>query len=265
MKIINFLIVAVVGISAIASNIAEAKSVPRARNEDSRVREVYYDESQVGEVGTSYGFATTIEFGNETVNAAIAGDTIGWQIIPKGNRVYIKPAEKVQKGMQTTNLTIQTDKRNYYFHIYNRSRNDPIFIIRFRYDKPKQPPTSDIDDGKPSKKAGSDLIKPFKNFNYGLSGDKNIKVLKVFDDGQFTYFKFDSRKSLPVIYKVNSNGRDEIVNTRKQGEFIVVEGIAEMFTLRDGKLHKCVKNQSEAPIYKEYNHEPTNPFKPNGR
>ena len=247
----------------LSSAIAEAKTIPRERREDSRIREVWYNETQVVEVGTSFGFATTVEFGNESVKTIVAGDTIGWQIIPQGNRVFIKPAERPQKGMSSTNITIITDKRNYYLHAFIAPRTHPVFVVRYRYDKPPQPPTSDVASTEPStptkKIAGSTLVKPYRNYNYVMTGDKKIVVQKVFDDGQFTYFKFDPRKPLPVIYKVNSRGRDEIVNTRKEGDFIVVEAIGEMFTLRDGELHKCVKNQELAPVYKEYNHEPRNP------
>ena len=43
----------------LSSAIAEAKTIPRERREDSRIREVWYNETQVVEVGTSFGFATT--------------------------------------------------------------------------------------------------------------------------------------------------------------------------------------------------------------
>ena len=246
----------------LSSVVVDAKTIPRERREDSRIREVWYNETQVVEIATSFGFATTVELGNESVKTIVAGDTIGWQIIPQGNRVFIKPAERPQKGMSSTNITIITDKRNYYLHAFIAPRTKPVFVVRYRYDRPPQPPTSTADSGTSSssrKIAGSNLVKPYRNYNYAMTGDKKIVVQRVFDDGQFTYFKFDPRKPLPTIYKVNSRGRDEIVNTRKEGDFIVVEAVGEMFTLRDGDLHKCVKNQELAPVYKEYNHEPRNP------
>ena len=205
----------------------------------------------------------------KSVKTIVAGDTIGWQITPQGNRVFIKPAEKPVKGMDSTNINIITEKRNYYIHIYIVPRSQAAFVIRYRYDKPPQPPTDSnvaSEDTSKSKVQGSELVKKYKNYNYGFSGDKKIVVQKVWDDGQFTYFKFDPRKPLPAIYKVNNRGRDELVNTRKEGDYIVVEAIGEMFTLKDGDLHKCVKNQDLAPKYKEYNHEPDNSvFRSNGR
>lgn len=263
-KIITFALMAMIGI---VSNIAIAKTIPKERREDGRIREVWYNENQIVEIPTSFGYAITIELGNESVKTIIAGDTIGWQITPQGNRVFIKPAEKPQKGMESTNVTIITEKRNYYLHLYIAPRNNAAFVIRYRYDKPPQPPTESIETTPNTKSVqGSELKKNYKNFNYGFSGDKKIVVQKVWDDGQFTYFKFDPRKPLPAIYKVNSRGRDELVNTRKEGEYIVVEAIGELFTLKDGDLHKCVKNQALLPIYKDYSHEPDNGiFKQNGR
>ncbi|MFX4978913.1 TrbG/VirB9 family P-type conjugative transfer protein, partial [Acinetobacter baumannii] len=49
----------------------------------------------------------------------------------QGNRLFIKPAEKPQAGMNRTNLTVITDKRNYYFNLFNSSQ--PVYVLRFNY------------------------------------------------------------------------------------------------------------------------------------
>ena len=68
---------AIVTALVLSSTFVEAKTIPRERREDSRIREVWYNETQVVEIGTSFGFATTVEFGNESVKTIVAGDTIG--------------------------------------------------------------------------------------------------------------------------------------------------------------------------------------------
>jgi type IV secretion system protein VirB9 len=237
---------------AISSGIVEAKTIPHGRREDGRIREVYYNETQVVEIPTTFGFATTVEFGNETIQTAVSGDTIGWQVIPQGNRLFIKPAEKSQAGLRGTNINVITNKRNYYLHVYIGSRLDPVFVVRYKYDKPPAPPSAsnpDADTSSNTSIKGSGLIKPYKNYNYSFTGSKSIVVQKIFDDGQFTYFKFDPRRPLPAIYKVNDSGRDEIVNTRQEGDFVVVEKVGQLFTLKDGDLHKCVRNNSDKPVY----------------
>lgn len=238
-------------------SIAEAKTIPKKRSEDVRIREVFYNETQVVEVPTAFGFATTIEFGNEVIKTAVSGDTIGWQVVPQGNRLFIKPAEKVQDGLKGTNITVITDKRNYYLHVFIASRTDPVFVIRYRYDKPAPPPTATYieDDEQVSTSKKTKLTTPYKNFKYQMTGSKAIAVKKVFDDGQFTYFEFDPRKPLPAIYIVNNGGYEELVNTRQEGKYVVVEKVGSLFTLRDGDIHKCVSNQA-MPFIKENRNEP---------
>ena len=240
---------------ALVSSIAEAKTIPKKRREDVRIREVFYNETQVVEVATAFGFATTIEFGNEVIKTAVSGDTIGWQVVPQGNRLFIKPAEKVQDGLKGTNITVITDKRNYYLHVFIASRTDPVFVIRYRYDRPAQPPTATYvdDDEQVDTSKKTKLTTPYKNFKYQMTGTKAITVKKVFDDGQFTYFEFDPRKPLPAIYLVNSSGYDELVNTRQEGKYVVVEKVGSLFTLRDGEIHKCVKNEAMPFIKDESN------------
>ena len=239
-------VLAILILTSLFSTFADAKTIPRARTEDRRIREVWFSETQVVEIPTSFGISTTIEFGNETIKTAVTGDSIGWQVIPQGNRLFIKPAEKAQAGLMGTNLTVITDKRNYYLHLYIQPRTNPVFIVRYRYDKPPAPPTAatvEASNDNDTTPTPSSRVKKYRNYNYKMSGAKSIKINRVFDDGEFTYFEFDPRQPLPAIYAINRRGNDELVNVRTEGKYTVVEKVARGFTLRDGNLHKCVKNE----------------------
>ncbi|GAA8151900.1 hypothetical protein NP05234_01670 [Helicobacter pylori] len=66
---------------------------------------------------------------------------------------------------------------------------------------------------------------------------------EIFNDKQFTYFKFDKRLALskfPVIYKV-VDGYDNPVNTRIVGDYIIAEDISAKWTLRLGKDYLCIR------------------------
>lgn len=66
---------------------------------------------------------------------------------------------------------------------------------------------------------------------------------EIFNDKQFTYFKFDKRLALskfPVIYKV-VDGYDNPVNTRIVGDYIVAEDVSAKWTLRLGKDYLCIR------------------------
>ncbi|RVZ87068.1 TrbG/VirB9 family P-type conjugative transfer protein [Helicobacter pylori] len=66
---------------------------------------------------------------------------------------------------------------------------------------------------------------------------------EIFNDKQFTYFKFDKRLALskfPVIYKV-VDGYDNPVNTRIVGDYIIAEDVSAKWTLRMGKDYLCIR------------------------
>ncbi|BAW43088.1 conjugal plasmid transfer system protein [Helicobacter pylori] len=66
---------------------------------------------------------------------------------------------------------------------------------------------------------------------------------EIFNDKQFTYFKFDKKLALskfPVIYKV-VDGYDNPVNTRIVDDYIIAEDVSAKWTLRLGKDYLCIR------------------------
>ena len=216
------------------SDSAEAKVIPKSSIKDSRIRHVTYDADNVTEIPVAFGQVVTIELGNEQITTTAQGDTLGWQVVKMNNRIFIKPATPSMKGVQSTNLNVITNKRNYYFRIYNTTRNNAPYVVRFKYPgavKKSRPGTSRLP-------AETHIL----NSKYMMSGDKEISVRRVYDDGTFTYFEFSGKSALPVIYIVNEDGKEEVANFRKRGNKIVVEKINRMFSLRLGKKVKCIRN-----------------------
>lgn len=92
----------------------------------------------------------------------------------------------------------------------------------------------------PTKVSPDDL-----NFAYILKGgNDDIKPIRVFDDGHFTFFQYgqedlDHVQTLPTVYRV-VEGYDTPVNTRISGGCIVAETTNAKWTLRSGETHFCV-------------------------
>ncbi|GAA7167000.1 hypothetical protein ID0405_13220 [Helicobacter pylori] len=66
---------------------------------------------------------------------------------------------------------------------------------------------------------------------------------EIFNDKQFTYFKFDKKLALskfPMVYKV-VDGYDNPVNTRIVGDYIIAEDVSAKWTLRLGKDYLCIR------------------------
>jgi type IV secretion system protein VirB9 len=243
MKVIRrgVLIVSIGIALAIGGVNAHAAKYPRPLITDARVRQVVYDPNQVYEVTGVYGYATTIEFapGEKILNKAI-GDSIGWEIKKFRNHLVVKPVEADAR----TNLTVTTSNHVYYFRL--SSSKDPrsaTYVVRFTY-------PNDNDDGGDDASGVSDAsyTQPrVVNKNYEVSGDdKSFGLQRVFDDGQFTYFLTATGHAKPSVYVVDRDGTEMLENVRRDGPYLVVEQMADRFTLRDGDRTMCVKRTPQA-------------------
>ena len=58
--------------------------------------------------------------------------------------------------------------------------------------------------------------------------------LRLFDDGQATYFAFGPDEDLPAIFAVDPDGGEAVVNSHMRAGYIVVDRLAPGFVLRRG-------------------------------
>ena len=66
----------------------------------------------------------------------------------------------------------------------------------------------------------------------------------MFDDGRFTYLRYNNAKSLPAVFKVNSDGSEAAVNSHVEADTLIVHETAKNFVLRQGKAVLGVENRS---------------------
>jgi type IV secretion system protein VirB9 len=226
----------------LAAPAALAEQAPRPSASDSRVLLATYRDGAVYKIVASYGFQTTIEFSEkETVETISIGDSIAWQVVPAGHRVFLKP----QEPNAVTNMTVITSVRSYYFELNAKTSRDPAavtFLLRFTYP-----------DGSPGvltvRGATQSPTPPSKkptdyNFNYTLTGARKIAPVRVFDDGEFTYMQFRALTDLPAIFLVDKQKQESVVNYRIEGPYVVIERVASQFSLRHGSEVACVYNRS---------------------
>lgn len=227
----------------IGTNDASATRNTRPIGTDSRIHVVMYTPDEVFKYVGHYGYQSSIIFApDEEIQTISMGDSTPWMIIPAGNRMFLKPIEQDAQ----TNMTVLTNKRSYLFELHAReaeSIDDPqlIWVLRFVY--PTDPPTTTttLDDVPDPEREGLEKY----NLNYTIRGSDEIAPIKIFDDGEFTYFEFrKSNSEIPAFYMVDQWGKEAIVNYRTRGSYIVVERVASRFTLRQGSQVVCVYNES---------------------
>ena len=203
---------------------------------------------------------TYIEFSeNEKINTIYIPKAEAWSIKPNNNRLFLTPVGEDAD----TKMTVMTDKRTYFFELHARVPNGPFdpdvsFFVKFRYPSSasnKSNNSSSGDDGSIIQyivNKGPDLSKAENfNFNYTVSGDYIITPIKIFDDGRFTYFEFrDKSGIIPAIFSVDSEGFESIVNFRIVNQYLAVEGVNSVYTLRHGTETVCVFNETMRGLVK---------------
>ena len=222
---------------------AYALQEPHAIATDSRIRTVRYSENEVYQFIGHYNFQSTIEFGpDEKIQTVSVGDSVAWLINPSGHRLFLKPID--QNAL--TNMTVITDKHSYLFELHAEETKDIrdkelVFVLRFIY---PQNEVSDIGISQFEDFPEIDKHPERYNFNYTVRGSNVIEPIRIFDDGQFTYFEFhDKNAEIPAFFRVNGNMDEELINFRKRGNYIVVERVASRFTLRRGADILCIYNE----------------------
>ncbi len=236
-----------VAVSVLIALLAYAQPVlalqsPRPIATDSRIRTVRYSPNEVYQFIGHYGYQSAIEFEtDEKIQTVSIGDSVAWLVNPSGNRLFLKPIE--QNAL--TNMTVISDKRSYLFELHAEETKDirdkdMVFSYRFIY---PQSDASALDYSQMESIPDFEKEPEKYNFSYSIRGSSVIEPIRIFDDGEFTYFEFrDKNAEIPAFFRVDSAGNEELINFRKRGNYIVVERVTSRFTLRRGADIICVYN-----------------------
>jgi type IV secretion system protein VirB9 len=210
---------------------------------DPRIRVIVYNPDDVFKYTGFYGYQSSIEFEEgESVESISMGDSLSWQMVPAGRRLFLKPMEQDA----TTNMMILTNRRMYQFELHSAEAtdiNDPKLVFSVRFIYPDAATNGAIQQY--TNNSGPDLSQPEKyNFNYTISGSNTVAPIKIFDDGEFTYFQFkDKNEEVPAFFLVDGENKEALVNYHITGEYIVIERVTSQFTLRNGSEVVCVFNE----------------------
>lgn len=213
---------------------------------DHRVRVVMYQPDEVYRFTGHYRYQSAIEFApGEDIRTISMGDSTAWMLNPSGHRLFLKPLEQDA----TTNMTVITSQRTYLFELHATETDDindknMTFVMRFVYPESADGQTvSHYLDSVPALDIESDAAR--YNFQYTISGSDTIAPIRIFDDGEFTFFQFRNKNAdVPAFFLVDSQGNESIINYRTRGDYIVIERVAGKFTLRHGGEIVCVFNEA---------------------
>ena len=216
-------------LSCVALNVF-AEQVPQGVAADRRVKLVNYDPNNVVILHSRYGYQTQIVFApNEIVQNVSIGDSLAWQAVPVNNNLFIKPV-----ATSNTNMTVLTNNNSYNFQL--DSTNPSIistYRLQFIY------PAGGYDASGKSMAVG--LCDPKNiNYRYSFTGDRSLAPTEAYDCGQFTYFRFN--RVTPAVFIVDNKRQETLINYHMEGDYMVVNSVANQFTLRKGSQITSVYN-----------------------
>lgn len=240
---------------------AIAEIVPKASPFDSRLRVIDYNKNDVVKLETFYGVTTHIQFADdESIKDVAIGDDLAWNIVPRGNHLFVKPKEK----RADTNVTVITDKRVYNFALVVVKRSirdssawkDPklVYGLSFRYPE-EQARLAEIArrrgliNGKFGSATKSGLSNGSSqggvdNYDYWMAGSPEISPTAARDDSRFTYLTFTNNRDMPAVYSVDSEGNEALINTNVEGNTIIVHRVVALIRLRKGNQVVCIRNDA---------------------
>ena len=224
-----------------------ASQLPRYLGTEKKFRSYVYNPNDVYRYLGHYTYQGFIEFeSDETISTISMGDPSLWLFEHLGNRLFLKP---VGEGASQTNMTVITNKKIYHFELTakeakNISDKDLVFVAKFVYPDEKDKNIIEFPKAIASDEPDMRDLSIY-NFKYQYTGEASIAPVKVFDNGDFTYFQFPRKNAeYPAIFSVDAAGFESIVNFRAAGDYIIVEKVAPQFTLCNGTDIVCVYNTS---------------------
>ena len=229
----GWLIGAALGAAAWAAT-ALAEITPAAGRHDSRVRNAVYQDGQVYRVNVGMMRVTSVEFGpGEEIVSIVAGDTEGFNFdgVPGGRALVVKPT--VSGG--STNMTVYTNRRAYYLQLHEAGQRAD-YVVRFNGGVSAQATRTAA--AEPQNKR----LNPTTPWHGYAASERNAALpTAVWDDGDFTYFRFPRGAQLPAIFKT-SNGPERTVNSTTLSDGTIrVSGISPYWVLRISATETVIK------------------------
>ncbi len=198
----------------------------QAQMPDAHVQTVFWDPDQIINITGAPGWQITVEFApDERIENVAIGDALAWQVVPnkRARNLFLKPLLK----NAATNMTVLTDRRRYIFALDTGPRRASTpWMVRFEYPPPPVVLSAEV---------AAEQAPVIENSNYAKAGDAGLLPVRIWDDGRMTYFEFAEEVAIPAIF-MGKPGKDEaLVNSTMRGRTVVVQQLAAIFTLREGK------------------------------
>ena len=231
-----------------------------AAQADGRLVALPYAGDRVVDVPVKRGIVTLIELASdEQISTVATGQgadceqpAAQWCVAAPagGRRLFVKPRAPAQGP---NNLTVVTDRRVHVFRLLpmtERDKREPVYRLTVLAppDKsatrpatalplplPELPPLRPADPATVAERlqAAPEVVNTLYSAAEGEHAADILPTL-VFDDGRFTYLRFANNREVPAVFHVQRDGTETLVNTRMEGDLLVVDRVSRRLNLRAG-------------------------------
>jgi len=219
----------------ILSHPVMAEQAPVGFKSDVRIKRYVYDENNVYKLNLYLKSVTALQFADgENVESILIGDSASWEVVKlkMGNVISLKPI--INDAL--TNMTIYTDKRVYTFELISAGEikagmnagADQAFRTVFTYPEEFTAVDKSLVKGGPV------------NQNYMVSGQAPFRPLGVHDNTVQTTFLLPKGAPRPAVFKVGHDRQEKLVNSRTDGDRIIVDGTSDFWVMRIGDQMVCI-------------------------
>lgn len=199
------------------ATIAPAQTYPQPGSGDPRVQTVIYDPAQIIRLSVAPGLQTLVELApGETIQTIGVADSAAWQVSPskRGDILFVK---NVSAG-SITNMSVVTAARVYNFELAPSGGYGEIsaYHVKLVY---------------PSKEPEAVAVETEAQFEYRISGARNIRPSGVYQQGNQTIIEWPEDTELPAIFTLR-NGNETLVNGEMQNGRFMIPGNPEKLVFR---------------------------------
>ena len=210
---------------------------------DARLESRLYDPEAVVRIDGRAGVQATIAFAaDERIENVAIGDSALWQVTPnkRASLLFVKPLAPRAR----TNLTVVTDRRQYFFDLVAAPEGRAVYLLRFTYPpEPEKPaaaataalaaPALTAEEAQLA--AGPPPVDPARlNFAWKARGKAALLPARIYDDGAATYLGWAAGKPVPAILARNAAGAEGPVNYAVREDMIVLDSVPGVLVLRSG-------------------------------
>jgi type IV secretion system protein VirB9 len=226
----------------------------QAQEADSRLVDRLYNPDEVVRIEGKVNVQVTIKFDpNEHIENVAIGDSNAWQVTPnkRANLLFVKPLAPTA----TTNMTVVTDRRSYFFDLVANPKAQPLYALAFEYPHDESETVAGLSGN--SERANAvevaaahnpyAIVDPAElNFDWKAKGDKKLLPEKVYDDGSMTFLTWAIGSPIPAVLVKDEQGTEGPVNFAVRGQVLVIDEVPGEIILRSGSAVATLKNVGQS-------------------